>query len=293
MNVIFDISNIYYRSYFKAKKYLTHDEQENKAILVRKFFIDFCHICNMFINIDKVICCFDSRSYRKVLSVNYKQGREKKEQYFYDALDEIKYFLQINGFIVLKQDGLEADDLIFLCANLYEPNCVVSNDEDIRQYLNNNTCNLVLKKDDNKIYVADVDDFSYNFLNIPYQRTIIDPLDVTVKKILLGCKSDVVPKLAKRGVGERAIDKLLIHKNTFVEHGDLQFDKLLTLYNSSFNDRVTLEQIKHNLELITLTIGFDESMFVNQKYTYNKTFKMQEILDNTQYLKDNNDIDNQ
>lgn len=289
MNLVFDISNVYYRSYFKAKSYLKDDVEENKAILVRKFFIDFCYICNTFINVDKVICCFDSRSYRKALNTNYKQGREKKEQYFYDALDEIKYFLQINGFIVLKEDGLEADDLMFLCANLYAPNCIISNDEDIRQYLNSNTCNLVLKKDDNKIYVADVDDFSYNILNTSYQRIIVDPLDVTVKKILLGCKSDIVPKLAKYGIGEKAIDKLLLHKSTFVEHGELQFDKMLTLYNRSFDDNVTLEQIKHNLELITLTIGFNEEQFVNQQYSYNKPFKMQELLENTKYLTKNID----
>lgn len=284
MNLIFDISNCYYRSYFKAKSYLKDDAEENKAILVRKFFIDFCYICNTFINVDKVICCFDSRSYRKKLNTNYKQGREKKEQYFYDALDEIKYFLQINGFIVLKEDGLEADDLMFICANLYEPNCIISNDEDIRQYLNSNTCNLVLKKDDNKVYVADVDDFSYNILNTPYQRIIVDPLDVTVKKILLGCKSDIVPKLAKRGIGEKAIDKLLIHKHSFVKFDSLQFEELCLLYNKLFDDNVKLEQIQHNLELITLTIGFDETQFTNQQYNYNKPFKMQELLNNTKYL---------
>jgi len=286
MNVIFDISNVYYRSYFKCKKYFLEDEEENKSILIRKFFIDFCFICNSFINIDKVICCFDSRSYRKDLSKDYKSNRtDKKEPFFYEALDEVKYFLYVNGFITLKHDGLEADDLIYLCSNIYDNNCIISNDEDIRQYLNKTTVNLCLKKEDNTLYISNDSSITFKILNTDYSVKQIDPIDVTISKIFLGCNSDIVPKLAKRGIGEKNLQKLIILKNQFVTNGNLDLDKMIFLYNGLFKETIEKSQVEHNLQLINLSIDFDESIFINNQYSYNEAFRMQNILKNSKYLK--------
>lgn len=285
MNLIFDISNIFYRSYFKVLSYQNKTDHENKEHLVRKFFIDFCFICNMFEKVDSVICCFDSKSFRKTLDPNYKSDRKPNPAYFYEAFDEVNYFLKINGFIVLKHEGLEADDLIYISSEVYENNCIISNDEDIRQYLNKHTCNLTLSKKGNVLYKVDNQIFK-NVLKkeYPYIDKLIDPTDVTIRKLLLGCKSDIIPKLAKRGIGEKNLQKLIDRKQFFFEKGFINTEKLLLLHNELFKDNVQHDKIESNMRLVLFQEEFDDSIFLNNDYLYNKEFKMQEILKGTKYL---------
>lgn len=59
-----------------------------------------------------IVLCFDSKSFRKDISKSYKAGRQKSPQ-VYAQLDLLYDVLPKCGFVCLKEDGYEADDLIY------------------------------------------------------------------------------------------------------------------------------------------------------------------------------------
>lgn len=65
-----------------------------------------------------VVLCFDSRSFRKDLNPTYKAGRQKNPL-VYAQLDLLYEVLPKCGIVCLKEEGLEADDLIY---NIVEAN---------------------------------------------------------------------------------------------------------------------------------------------------------------------------
>lgn len=65
-----------------------------------------------------VVLCFDSRSFRKDINPAYKAGRQKNPL-VYAQLDLLYEVLPKCGIVCLKEEGLEADDLIY---NVVEAN---------------------------------------------------------------------------------------------------------------------------------------------------------------------------
>ena len=148
-NVIFDLSNMFFRSLYivggyGAKNY-TFDSQYEVDQLMRKIATDVAYVIRQ-INPSRVIFALDSRSWRKDIPIDenegYKGDREKSGVINWDnvfsVMKEFGQILESNGFIVTQVDKAEADDIMCLWRDelLFKQNqhvILVSADEDVRQ----------------------------------------------------------------------------------------------------------------------------------------------------------------
>lgn len=149
INLTVDISNLFFRSLYivggyKSDSY-TFDNQFEVDQLMRKVCTDISFIIRQ-TNPSRVIFAFDSKSWRKSISIDenegYKANREKSSTInwdnVYNIMKEFGDIIESNGFIVSKIDKAEADDIICLwneelLFNQHQHNIIVSADEDVRQ----------------------------------------------------------------------------------------------------------------------------------------------------------------
>lgn len=149
INVVFDLSNMFFRSMFivggYGSKNYTFDNQYEIDQLMRKVSTDISYIVRQ-INPSRVILALDSRSWRKDIEIEenegYKGNREKSGHINWDnvyaTMKEFGEILDSNGFIVTKIENAEADDIMALWNNELlrkegQHVVMVSSDEDIRQ----------------------------------------------------------------------------------------------------------------------------------------------------------------
>lgn len=107
-------------------------------------------------NADHVVFCFDSYSWRKDYYNRYKANRKANElkktlremeddALFFEAIDNFYEFLEERtNCTVLREDGLEADDLISFWIDLHphDDNLIISSDSDFIQLLVNDKVSL-------------------------------------------------------------------------------------------------------------------------------------------------------
>jgi len=292
MNLIFDINNAFYKSYFMYKKY--GDKKINEKLFFNKFITDFFYtirLFNEYNKIDRIVCCFDSQNcFRKQIYSNYKSNRIKNgDPGFYNVLDYVYHYLEKEGFIVSKVNGLEADDLCSLWVNILkdETMCVLSNDEDLRQLLSENVFIYNNQSHDKRFY------FSSNLLSSIHLHAMIgvntkyiisDPDFILFKKMLLGCNSDMVPCLVKKGIGEKRL-KSKIFDNVFFDKNNILNTTLIrisSLLKSKFDCIVSVSNMHTNLSLVDLSgkyISRDIKMDIlnkinDVKFTYSKNYQL-------------------
>jgi len=237
INLVIDGNNIIFRSMFVCGNYgekgYTFDKQYELDQLMRKVCIDISYIVRH-VNPSRVIVSFDSKSWRKDISIDendgYKANREKSKflnwDKIYGLMKELGDILDGNGFIVSKIDKAEADDLIGLWVNELLVNqkqhvIVASSDEDIRQLVqcNNNLFSLVLNPYSSgkikKLFVPkgfeewlsvdeegdifnrfiDVDKEDFRRIDESSTTELIDGNKIALRKIFCGDDGDNVPAI--------------------------------------------------------------------------------------------------
>lgn len=264
MNLIWDINNAFYKSY-SIYKHSYKTEVINEKLLFNKFLIDFFYTCRLFSEnnlIDNVICCYDSNeSFRKLIYNDYKSNRTKKEKSFYDVLEHSKKYFKEKGFIVSCIDGLEADDCLGIWVyslKINGINCIISADEDIRQLINEYTFVYNNQSYDKRFY--SIDNKNKIALNIvknfsPKAKYLIEnPNWVLFKKMILGCDSDMVPKLLKGRIGEKKLFKFFntidFDKNNL---NDLILTELSLKIYEYFGEKIFVNKFNQNLSLVNLS----------------------------------------
>ena len=118
--------------------------EAERNMFLRKVMTDLCYSLNQIPDINKVIFCKDSRSWRKDYKITrsvYKESRIKGEGVdwgsFFKLMDEFGEFLEENGYIYSRYGGAEGDDLIWAwCDYLRDKDdsvIVISGDKDMHQ----------------------------------------------------------------------------------------------------------------------------------------------------------------
>lgn len=203
----------------------------DKNLFMRKVITDLCYALNQIPDINKVICCFDSHSWRKDYLITrsiYKNNREKSEGVdwgsFFKLMDEFGEFLDEMGFISSKYGGAEGDDLLWAWSKHLEKSddCVIilSGDKDMHQlvkYNDNKWTNIWTSNSKNNRLIVDKE---WNNITEDIETTIfdvtptsgsndskiaklisscildrIDTKEFIFKKILIGDKKDNVPSV--------------------------------------------------------------------------------------------------
>jgi 5'-3' exonuclease len=199
-----------------------------KNMFMRKVITDLSYALNQIPEIDRIVFCRDSRSWRKDFEIersNYKESRTKGEgvdwSSFFSLMDQFGKYLENNGHIYSVGKGAEGDDLLWIWAekliNKEENVIVISGDKDMHQIVKDDNKNWIVVwnniSKNNKISVEkewlpfkneDMSIFDVNPLvesiDVKYQKlissceiNIVDTREFIFKKILAGDKKDDVP----------------------------------------------------------------------------------------------------
>lgn len=160
-NLIFDFNFMFhsefavYTAYNRSAKFSTeNDEISFVQGVANKLFYALGHLPNS----GKIVCCVDSRSWRKSVEIpgtEYKASRESADgskgtmdkdtkDKFYSLMDEFSKALDSVGIISSRMSGAEGDDLIFKWSEYFKSKgenvIIISGDRDLTQ--------LVCKSDD-------------------------------------------------------------------------------------------------------------------------------------------------
>lgn len=155
LNFIVDISGIFYRSLYTVGNYGTKKGQkllsseESKGIFMRKLATDFAALVRSVENVDRVIVCIDSSSWRKKVEIEggkYKGNRDDKDESiidwssFFSLTQEFVEILGQKGYLLSRVKDAEADDLLYLWSRKLnaagEAVVLITGDKDLHQVVN-------------------------------------------------------------------------------------------------------------------------------------------------------------
>jgi 5'-3' exonuclease len=154
LNFIVDISGIFYRSLFTVGNYGTKKGQrllsseDSKGVFMRKLATDFAALVRSVENVDRVIVCLDSSSWRKKILIEdggYKGTRKKDDSLidwdsFFALTQEFTEILGQKGYLLSKVKDAEADDLLYLWSKKLnaagEAVVLITGDKDLHQVVN-------------------------------------------------------------------------------------------------------------------------------------------------------------
>lgn len=199
MMTVIDFSIIYSACWYITKKFVQNPDD----IDAEKFFdrvndslVKVCFDCTGTYDLDRLVICLDSRDcFRKEILPEYKGTREKKPQRFYDVKNHcIERLWEIYHDQIRIQDGLEADDLVYLeCVKLQGGAYIVSSDADLHQAAGMGLFNQ---------YIDPVHYFDF----FKHRIIEVDPLTTMISKVLRGDKGDNVPSPVIGRVTTRGIN---------------------------------------------------------------------------------------
>ena len=123
--------------------------EAERNMFIRKVITDLCYSLNQIPNINRIVFCKDSRSWRKDYKITrsvYKESRIKGEGVdwgsFFKLMDEFSEYLEESGFIYSSYRGAEGDDLIWAWCDYLKDSedcvIVISGDKDMHQLVEYN-----------------------------------------------------------------------------------------------------------------------------------------------------------
>ena len=245
-NIIFDTSNFVHRAYHVFKFKIQHfnlNNAQHRAKLIRKIMIDYQSIIKT-LPVGNVFFCFDSNSFRKDIYKQYKSHRSNNDglDLVFEELYKLFKFKKINA---IKEEGLEADDCIAVLCEILENNIIISQDEDLRQLVNENTYVLTPINRNRTLYKS----FDSGLLDIPnVEVKEIDPKYILIEKLLKGCKSDNIPRLVEKSIRRTTINNIL-------KEFTLDLSMLVNVLNKN-KINTSNEQVKNQLRLVGLKSEF-------------------------------------
>lgn len=253
--------------------------EKDRNMFMRKVITDLCYSLNQIPDINRIIFCKDSRSWRKDYKISrsvYKESRVKSEGVdwgsFFKLMDEFGLYLEKNGYTYSTLKGAEGDDLIWAwCDNLKDnEDCilVISGDKDMHQLVrykdekwigiwNSNSKNNRLIVSDNWEKGKELEpsifevtpssgstDYKLDKLISSCSLEKVNAKELIFKKILTGDKKDDVPGVFPFVKGEKVYN---------VSDGKAQ--KIWDLYIQSPWEKYTLEEIWKNEEFLSWLAG--------------------------------------
>ncbi|MEA2097679.1 MAG: DNA polymerase I [Patescibacteria group bacterium] len=153
---------------------------------------------------DYMICAFDvaGGTFRDKIYSEYKAGRKKPDQEFYDQIPKIKEVVGVLNIPIIEKKGFEADDIIGTLskqANYELRITIVTGDLDALQLVDKNTKVYTLRKGIKDTVIYDEEAVK--------KRYGLSPEQIIDFKGLRGDPSDNIPGV--KGIGEKGASELL------------------------------------------------------------------------------------
>lgn len=188
------------------------------------------------------IFCFDSpyNERKQEAGEDYKAGRAKVNNEYFNQVDAVENLLRKSGFCVLKEHGLEGDDLVILSARenytKYDHVIVISNDYDISQVVNYN------------VYFRSVLNSRADITQENFEQVVKCPYNsILLYKALVGDSSDNIKGVTR--FGPAAFKKFIVAEN--LEH-QLPFVRIRNLEETIIRTSTTLSDKQKGEALISL-----------------------------------------
>lgn len=153
---------------------------------------------------DFMVCAFDVKggTFRDKIYKEYKAGRKKPDQEFYDQIPKIKEVVKALNIPIVEKQGFEADDVIGTLAEQADrklKTTIVTGDLDLLQLINQNTEVFTLRKGIKDTVIYDE--------KAVFERYGLNPKQIIDFKGLRGDPSDNIPGV--NGIGEKGASELL------------------------------------------------------------------------------------
>ncbi|MBW6440713.1 DNA polymerase I [Patescibacteria group bacterium] len=191
---------------------------------------------------DCIICTFDVEggTFRDEIYAEYKAGRKKPEQDFYDQIPKIKEVVKVLNIPIIEKKGFEADDVIGSLARQLGKNgqyetIIVTGDLDTLQLVDENTKVFTLRK-------GIKDTIIYDEKGV-FEKYGFSPEFVVDYKGLRGDPSDNIPGVA--GIGEKGATELLQNFGSIEKlYEAIEKDKTQDLIKPRIKEKLIAEKEK-------------------------------------------------
>ncbi|MCK4918898.1 MAG: DNA polymerase I [Candidatus Pacebacteria bacterium] len=191
---------------------------------------------------DCIICTFDVEggTFRDEIYTEYKAGRKKPDQEFYDQIPKIKEVVKTLNIPIIEKKGFEADDVIGSLARQVGKNgkfetIIVTGDLDTLQLVDKNTKVFTLRKGIKDTIIYDE--------NGVFERYGFSPSQVIDYKGLRGDPSDNIPGV--KGIGEKGATELLKNFGSIEKlYQAIEKDKVEDLVKPKIKEKLIAEKEK-------------------------------------------------
>lgn len=260
--LLIDTYAFLYRSYYASEKQALKNEDGRDIGAYMGFFSTFLYLLKE-ISPSHIVFASDSHSpsKRKMLDENYKANRDKMPDSLKEQIKMVKNAFEVSSIQVIKEDGLEADDILVDFANRYSSEgydvVIATGDKDILQCVS----------DKNHIFVYRPPSFGTKWTL--YNETVIKEKygfgkeSIASYLSLLGDSSDNIKGVS--GVGEKSAKGLL------EKYKDLE-----SIYNNI--DEITPERLQKKLIEGKDDAFFSYSLVELGKYKYSKEFDIESAI---------------
>lgn len=226
INLVFDGNFLYHLSFSIFSTYYRGqdmcavlEDREKRQVLIRKCVMNLCAAVRRFgDDVGRVIVVIDSHSWRRGVYDDYKYAltrvKEPWSDAFVEVLGEFEALLRKRGLIVSRVPGAEGDDLIMLWAFALdelpdEETVILTADSDIRQLITPTISVFNYNSKFLKFYVFPGKEGMWNeLLDAEIQVLTTEALEVLLYKVLMGDKSDNIPKV-RAGFGDKAFNNFI------------------------------------------------------------------------------------
>lgn len=252
---------------YHVSKYNNKDfdlsKNETYVPLMRKLFTDISSLLRSLKleSYDEVYFSFDrgKSRFRTEILPSYKGTRDEKDLYFIHFIEDVSYILS-NYYNTIIVPGVESDDIISVLSSWYKKSktllvYIISGDEDLQQLIDENIVVLTPLKGENRYSI--VNGFKIQQLvelnNTSYQ--VVDKKLLLLNKILLGCDSDNVPRLLKKGIGPKTIERFY-NDNGFYQN--LEDKDIYTFIEQFCKERryvIDMSVLESQISLVDLSLS--------------------------------------
>ena len=218
---------------------------------------------------DYMICAFDvaGGTFRDKIYKDYKAGRKKPDQEFYDQIPKIKEVVKVLNIPIVEKQGFEADDVIGTLSkqannelkimNYELQTTIITGDLDALQLIDKNTKVYTLRKGIKDTVIYDE--------KAVFERYGLTPDQIIDFKGLRGDPSDNIPGV--NGIGEKGATDLL-----------QKFDSIEKLYQAIENNKDT-NSIKPKIKE-KLIVQKDQALMSKKLATIKRDMKLKIDLEN-------------
>lgn len=228
------------------------------------------YVAQALANYEDVVVCFDSKSFRKEILTCYKEHRVSNREVRIQ-LDYLYKMYSRYGITCLKEDGLEADDLIYtvteICKKNYKRVNIYGCDYDLTHNVDVNVNFLTMSSQVNSV---DINSFE-TLMKTPFNT-------ITLKKTIFGDASDNVPAF-KGSVSNKQLFEIAL--------GAYDYLKGKNMLRSPNDEKAFLFFLQYLKQNNTIPSGEIEELRNRGKVFYPKVGKLEGV----KYISNRSNID--